>query len=198
MLARTLAATLGALLLVSSAPAAVQTGAATGDTQALVEQERFDSVMVEIDGEPLFLVRGVSAFPATRRAAGIAERIEIVAGDLRFDPAKLAIVQADGFTATLRRTAMKLRNIAIAGFSFAAARKAGGEAKELADLYFFETLVRVHRAGEGAAYTGLKPAGRWSPPSPPPTGQSRPASCSRSASSWPIAWRRARTLTSTR
>ena len=39
-------------------------------------------------------------------------------------------------------------------------RKAGGEAKELADLYFFETLVRVHRAGEGAPYTGLKPAGR--------------------------------------
>ena len=30
---------------------------------------------------------------------------------------------------------------------------------ELADLYFFETLVRVHRAGEGAPYTGLKPAG---------------------------------------
>ncbi|TAK43586.1 MAG: hypothetical protein EPO27_14615 [Betaproteobacteria bacterium] len=38
-------------------------------------------------------------------------------------------------------------------------RQAGGEAKDLADLYFFETLVRVHRAGEGAPYTGLKPAG---------------------------------------
>ena len=44
-----------------------------------------------------------------------------------------------------------------------AVRKAGGEAKELADLYFFETLVRVHRAGEGAAYTGLKPAGMVEP-----------------------------------
>jgi hypothetical protein len=33
-------------------------------------------------------------------------------------------------------------------------------AKELADTWFVETLVRVHRAGEGAAYTGLKPAGR--------------------------------------
>ncbi len=30
------------------------------------------------------------------------------------------------------------------------------EAKELADMYFFETLVRLHRAGEGAPYTGLK------------------------------------------
>lgn len=33
------------------------------------------------------------------------------------------------------------------------------EARELADYYFFETLVRVHRAGEGEPYTGLKPAG---------------------------------------
>lgn len=37
-------------------------------------------------------------------------------------------------------------------------RQANG-AKEVADLYFFETVVRVHRAGEGAPYTGLKPAG---------------------------------------
>ena len=34
------------------------------------------------------------------------------------------------------------------------------QAKELADRFFFETLVRVHRAGEGAPFTGLKPAGR--------------------------------------
>jgi hypothetical protein len=40
-----------------------------------------------------------------------------------------------------------------------AVRKLGGEAKTLADTHFFETLVRVHRAGEGAPYTGLKPAG---------------------------------------
>jgi len=36
-------------------------------------------------------------------------------------------------------------------------RSKGKEAKELADMYFFETLVRLHRAGEGAPYTGLKP-----------------------------------------
>jgi hypothetical protein len=39
-------------------------------------------------------------------------------------------------------------------------RKLGREARQLADTWFFETLVRVHRAGEGAPYTGLKPAGR--------------------------------------
>ena len=37
-----------------------------------------------------------------------------------------------------------------------AVRKQGDEAKELADMYFFETLVQIHRAGEGAPYTGLK------------------------------------------
>lgn len=37
-------------------------------------------------------------------------------------------------------------------------RSKGEDARELADLYFFETLVRIHRAGEGAPYTGLKPA----------------------------------------
>lgn len=41
-----------------------------------------------------------------------------------------------------------------------AVRKLSPEAKELADRYFFETVVRLHRAGEGAPYTGLKSAGR--------------------------------------
>jgi hypothetical protein len=39
------------------------------------------------------------------------------------------------------------------------ARKVGPAAREVADLYFYETAVRLHRAGEGAPYTGLKPAG---------------------------------------
>ncbi len=40
-----------------------------------------------------------------------------------------------------------------------AVRVKGKEARELADKFFFETLVRVHRSGEGAPFTGLKPAG---------------------------------------
>ena len=40
-----------------------------------------------------------------------------------------------------------------------AVRGLGPEAKQLADTYFFETVVRLHRAGEGFPYTGLKPAG---------------------------------------
>lgn len=32
-------------------------------------------------------------------------------------------------------------------------------AKDLADRYFFETLVRLHRAGEGEGFIGLNPTG---------------------------------------
>jgi hypothetical protein len=38
-------------------------------------------------------------------------------------------------------------------------REQGVEAHDLADRYFFETVVRLHRKSEGAPYTGLKPAG---------------------------------------
>jgi hypothetical protein len=38
-------------------------------------------------------------------------------------------------------------------------RGKGAEAKTLADRYFMETAVRLHRTSERAPYTGLKPAG---------------------------------------
>ena len=41
-----------------------------------------------------------------------------------------------------------------------AVRELSAQAGQLADRFFFETLVRVHRTGEGASFTGLKPAGR--------------------------------------
>ena len=40
-----------------------------------------------------------------------------------------------------------------------AVRKLNRDAKNLADKYFFETLVRLHRAGEGEPFTGIEPAG---------------------------------------
>jgi hypothetical protein len=42
-------------------------------------------------------------------------------------------------------------------------RALGDEAVQLADYWFFETVVRLHRESEGAPYTGLKPVG-WQPP----------------------------------
>jgi hypothetical protein len=41
-----------------------------------------------------------------------------------------------------------------------AVRVLSPQAKALADRHFFETVVRIHRTGEGAPYTGLQPAGR--------------------------------------
>jgi hypothetical protein len=46
--------------------------------------------------------------------------------------------------------------------AFDSARKVrglGSEARSLADRFFIETVIRLHRAGEGAPYAGLKPAG---------------------------------------
>ncbi|MFW9973020.1 MAG: DUF6448 family protein, partial [Candidatus Odinarchaeota archaeon] len=43
-------------------------------------------------------------------------------------------------------------------------REKGKESAELADLWFFENAVRLHRIGEGKGFTGLKPAGLdWGP-----------------------------------
>jgi hypothetical protein len=36
-----------------------------------------------------------------------------------------------------------------------AVSKLGGQARDVAEQYFFETAVRLHRVGEGATYTGL-------------------------------------------
>ena len=38
-------------------------------------------------------------------------------------------------------------------------RELGPDALELADRFFLETLVRIHRAGEGEGFDGLKPSG---------------------------------------
>jgi hypothetical protein len=43
-------------------------------------------------------------------------------------------------------------------------RALGGTARQLADQFFFETVVRLHRQAEGQPYTGLKPAGSDSGP----------------------------------
>jgi hypothetical protein len=44
-----------------------------------------------------------------------------------------------------------------------AVRVSGDQARALADRFFLETLVRLHREGEGAPFTGLKPAGHIEP-----------------------------------
>jgi hypothetical protein len=58
------------------------------------------------------------------------------------------------------------------GFEHAlAVRRLGERARELADLHFFETLLRFHRAAEGAPYTGLGVAGEDAAPVVPAAEQ---------------------------
>lgn len=45
-----------------------------------------------------------------------------------------------------------------------AVRELSPEAREVADRYFLDVLIRVHRAGEGAGFDGIKPAGAHVPP----------------------------------
>lgn len=52
-----------------------------------------------------------------------------------------------------------------------AVRTLSPQSRQLADRLFFETLVRLHRAGEGAPYTGLKSAGRDLGPAIPAADQ---------------------------
>src|SRR5690606_23068153 len=94
----------------------------------------------------------ISAAPAAAHCDGLdgpvveAARRSLESGDVRY---ALVWVRAED-EAEIRHAfdhAMKVRAL-------------GEEARALADRYFFETLVRVHRTGEGAPYTGLKPAGR--------------------------------------
>jgi hypothetical protein len=43
-------------------------------------------------------------------------------------------------------------------------RELSPEARDLADRYFLDVLVRVHRVGEGAGFDGIKPSGADVPP----------------------------------
>lgn len=85
----------------------------------------------------------------------------------------------DGPAVTDGRRALETRNVNIAlkwvhqdqeeevrdAFSRAVAvRELSPEAREVADRYFLDVLIRVHRAGEGAGFDGIKPTGAHVPP----------------------------------
>jgi small-conductance mechanosensitive channel len=58
-----------------------------------------EQAAVEVDGTVLFRVRGTSSFPAERRAAAIAKRIEAAAEDRSVDPASVRTGTSNGLTA---------------------------------------------------------------------------------------------------
>jgi hypothetical protein len=59
----------------------------------------------------------------------------------------------------LTSTLMVWQSCGVRSPSRVRARALGSAAQEVADRWFLETAVRVHRVGEGAPFTGLKPAG---------------------------------------
>jgi Family of unknown function (DUF6448) len=73
--------------------------------------------------------------------------------------AKVALARAD-ITPVLKWVKPAAESEIKSAFARAlAVRGKGPEAQVLADQYFFENLVRIHRAGEGVPYTGILPAG---------------------------------------
>jgi hypothetical protein len=68
-----------------------------------------------------------------------------------------AALEKDDVTPVLKWVRKEYEAEIRAAFAEAVAvRVKGPEAKKLADRHFLETLVRLHRAGEGAPYSGLK------------------------------------------
>lgn len=70
-------------------------------------------------------------------------------------------IEAKDITPILKWVKPKDENIVRAAFQKLLAGKA--KSPEAAENKFFATLVRIHRAGEGAPFTGLKPAGAVEP-----------------------------------
>jgi small-conductance mechanosensitive channel len=63
------------------------------DAEGVAQQQSEENMApVIVDGRELFKVRGVSAYPATRRAAEVAARIEALAADPTTDPKALRLV----------------------------------------------------------------------------------------------------------
>ena len=74
--------------------------------------------------------------------------------------AAAAALQSGDLTSALRWVAGEQEVELRAAFADArAVREGGARARALADRYFFETIVRLHRQSEGEPFTGLQAAG---------------------------------------
>ncbi|MBS1247096.1 MAG: MscS Mechanosensitive ion channel, partial [Proteobacteria bacterium] len=83
---------LSALWLVTGTASATETVTPAGPE----ETEEVVVAPVKLDGVALLRVRGISSFPAEKRAALIAGRIEALAADRRFSPTALRVEEAQG------------------------------------------------------------------------------------------------------
>ena len=88
-----------AALLTTEAPSLAQDA---GAMNAAVAAESPRAPVV-IDGEPLFLVRGITSYPADQRARDIEGRIRALAADRSFDAASMTIGEQEGAAVILAR-----------------------------------------------------------------------------------------------
>jgi hypothetical protein len=73
-------------------------------------------------------------------------------------------LQSNDLTPVLKWVSAKDERTVRQVFDLIASTRGESEAaQKIADNYFFETLVRIHRASEGEGFTGLKPTGSVEP-----------------------------------
>jgi small-conductance mechanosensitive channel len=87
--------------LVLASPAWAQTDATATVNQS---ESKVSSAPVLVDGQRLFLLRGVTAYPAVQRAAVVRDRIVAIAEDESFDPSTITIVDQDDRSAIMAGT----------------------------------------------------------------------------------------------
>ncbi|MFN7169310.1 MAG: DUF6448 family protein [Pannonibacter sp.] len=97
------------------------------------------------------LVAGPASAHCDSMSGPVVKDAQSALASKKIDPVLKWVGEADEKTI---RDAFKM-TLAVRGESEAA--------KTIADTYFFETLVRIHRATEGEGFTGLKPAGSVDP-----------------------------------
>lgn len=108
VLPRLLAVFLG--LAAGSFPAArAQDGVPSAEGSDRGIEVGVETAPVVVDGVELFSLRGVSAFPAARRAAAVADRIRDLAGDSAFDPAGIELAHGDRDTRLVAGERLVLR-----------------------------------------------------------------------------------------
>lgn len=98
MIFRKLTAFLLLAVLTATASSPIAAKEIEGGPATAVPEAEIATAPVEIDGSVLFRVRGVSAFPAERRAAAIRDRIEGVARDPEFLTDMLQVVESEDTT----------------------------------------------------------------------------------------------------
>ena len=116
--------------------------AQSADPERDLAEAEVATAAVEVDGRVLFRVRGVSAFPAEKRAEVIADRIRTAAKDAAITPESIVAVDQDGFLAI---TAGDLRLMAVTS---ADSRVEGVTPNELAQVL----LPRIRQAVEDFRY----------------------------------------------